>query len=164
MTTEQITTVLKNEHKKILRMQGCTSDDMNRGRIITLNRLAKSLGCEIYFGLKDEAPRYHVTVWHFKEGLSRELMGKAAWDGEFIGMENYIAVKTFNTMLGKPTAIMEDAFIKTQNINEGWDKQNPKRSTMVGDMMSTYNTMTHKETRYVVSPVGFSEVKEIGVQ
>ena len=49
-TDDEIIDTLKSEHKEVITLWGCSTMEMNLGKIITLNRLARSLGLDIRFG------------------------------------------------------------------------------------------------------------------
>jgi len=49
---------------------------------------------------------------------------------------------------------LQGAFVKTQNFNESWNKENPCRSTSVGDVIES------DEGYFMVCGLGFKPVNE----
>jgi hypothetical protein len=47
---------------------------------------------------------------------------------------------------------LEDAYVKTQNLKEYWNKENPCRSTSIGDVIEI------DDKYYMVKSIGFEDI------
>jgi hypothetical protein len=67
--------------------------------------------------------------------------------------EGYVGVATFEIETGETDAMLEEVYVRSQNITHAWRAHNPTRSTSVGDILRIGTDL------YIVAGFGFEKLE-----